>query len=179
MASGMELSRGLVQVYTGDGKGKTTAALGLTMRAAGHGLKVYLAFFLKGDYSDGERRILSQLPGVTFESFGSGRFLGSGQPPEEEIKRAQQALEAGLRALQSRKYDVVVLDEVNVALSLGLVPVKAVLELIERKPPAVELLLTGRGAPRELVEQADLVTEMKKLKHPYDAGIAARAGIEY
>jgi cob(I)alamin adenosyltransferase len=171
--------KGLVQVFTGDGKGKTTAAIGTVIRALGHGLKVYIAFFMKGEYPYGEREILSKLPGVTLEGFGSEEFIDPENIKPEERKAAQDALAASRRAMLGGEYDLVVLDEVNVAVYFKLLEVGEVLELIEEKPEGVELILTGRQADRELVRVADLVTECLKIKHPYDSGVEGREGFEY
>lgn len=173
------LRRGLVQIFTGDGKGKTTAAVGAVIRALGHGLRVYVAFFMKGDYPYGERNILSQLPNVTMASFGSRGFIDPANIKPEEKEQAKRALAAAGEAMLSGSYDLVVLDEVNLAAAWNLVELDEVLKLIEDKPPGVELILTGRRADSKLVKAADLVTEMLKIKHPYDEGVAAREGIEY
>jgi cob(I)alamin adenosyltransferase len=171
--------KGLVQVFTGDGKGKTTAAIGAVIRALGHGLKVYIAFFMKGDYPYGERKVLSKLPGVTLESFGSEEFIYPDNIKPEEIEQAKKALAAAREAMLGGDYDLVVLDEVNVAVYFKLVEVGEVLRLIEEKPEGVELILTGRQADKELVRVADLVTECLKIKHPYDSGVEGREGFEY
>jgi cob(I)alamin adenosyltransferase len=173
------LPRGLVQVFTGDGKGKTSAAIGAVIRALGHGLKVYIAFFMKGAHPSGEFHILSQIPSVTMASFGSGGFVDPKNIKPEEKREAEKALEAARQAMLSGKYDLVVLDEVNVAVAFGLISVDDVLKLIEEKPKKVELILTGRRADTRLVQAADLVTECLKIKHPYDTGVAARGGIEF
>ncbi len=173
------LRRGLVQVFTGDGKGKTSAAIGIVIRALGHGLKVYIALFMKGDYLYGERQVLSGLPGVTLESFGSGRFIDPDNIRPEEKVEAARALAAARRAMLSGEYDLVVLDEVNLAVAFNLLGVDEVLRFIEAKPQGVELILTGREADKELVRVADLVTECLKIKHPYDGGVEAREGFEY
>jgi len=171
--------KGLVQIFTGDGKGKTTAAIGTVIRALGHGLKVYIALFMKGDYRYGERKILSGLPGVTLESFGSSEFIDPENIKPEEIEQAKKALAAARGAMLGGEYDLVVLDEVNLAVAFKLVELREVLGLIEAKPEAVELILTGRRADRELVRIADLVTECLKIKHPYDVGVEGREGFEY
>jgi cob(I)alamin adenosyltransferase len=171
--------RGLVQLFTGDGKGKTSAAIGSVIRALGHGLKVYIVFFMKGDYPYGERNILSQLPNVTVESFGSADFVDPQNINPEEREEAERALAAARQAMLSGNYDLVVLDEVNVAVAFKLIELEPVLKLIDEKPEEVELILTGRRADTKLVQAADLVTEMLKIKHPYDGGLAAREGIEY
>jgi len=173
------LPKGLVQVFTGDGKGKTSAAIGAVVRALGHGLKVYIAFFMKGDYPYGERNILSQLPNVTVDSFGSRDFVDPASVKPEDKEQAKKALAAARQAMLSGGYDLVVLDEVNVAVAFGLISVEDVLKLIGDKPQKVELILTGRRADTKLVQAADLVTECLKIKHPYDLGVAARGGIEF
>jgi len=175
----LELSQGLVQVFTGDGKGKTTAALGAVMRALGQGLRVYVVFFMKGDYPYGERRILAQLPDVDLASFGSLDFVDPANVRPQDREQARQALAAAREAIFSDNYDVAVLDEINVAVAFGLIPLDEVMALIRDKPPGVELILTGRKAHPELVRVADLVTECLKVKHPYDRGIGSRRGIEY
>jgi len=172
------LPKGLVQVFTGDGKGKTSAAIGAVIRALGHGLKVYIAFFMKGARPSGEFHILSQIPSVTMASFGSG-FVDPRNIKAEERDEAEKALAAAREAMLSGKYDMVVLDEVNVAVAFGLIAVDEVLKLINEKPERVELILTGRRADTKLVQAADLVTECLTINHPYDMGVAARVGIEF
>ena len=171
--------RGLVQVFTGDGKGKTTAALGTVIRALGHGLRVYITVFMKGDYPYGEWNILSDLPNVTVARFGFRDFVNPSNVKPEEREQARLALAAAREAMLSGNYDLVVLDEVNVALAFKLVELDEVVKLISDKPQNVELILTGRRADTKLIQMADLVTEMLKIKHPYDKGIMARKGIEY
>lgn len=173
------LPKGLVQVFTGDGKGKTSAAIGSVIRALGHGKKVYLVFFMKGDYPYGERQILSKLPGVTLESFGSRDFVDPKNIKPEDRAEAAKALAAAREAMLSGKYDLVVLDEVNVAVFFELISVDDVLKLIQDKPQKVELILTGRRADTKIVQAADLVTECLKIKHPYDIGVEARGGFEF
>jgi cob(I)alamin adenosyltransferase len=171
--------KGLVQIFTGDGKGKTSAAIGTVIRALGHGLKVYIAFFMKGDYLYGERKILSELSGVTLESFGSHEFIDPENVKPGEKEAAREALAAARKAMLGGEYDLVVLDEVNLAVAFNLLELGEVLGLIEDKPEGVELILTGRQANTELVRIADLVTECLKIKHPYDRGVEGREGIEY
>ena len=171
--------KGLVQVFTGDGKGKTTAALGTVIRAAGHGLKVFIVFFMKGKYDYGEYRTLARLPNVDIASFGLRQFTDPANIKPAEIEQARLALAAAREAVLSGNYDLVVLDEVNVALGFNLIELDEVVKLIREKPPNVELILTGRRADSTIVELADLVTEMVKVKHPFDKGIKARKGIEY
>jgi len=172
-------SKGLVAVFTGNGKGKTTAALGAIIRGLGHGLRAYIVFFMKGDYPYGEFNILSKLPNVDVASFGFRHFTDPANIKPEEIEQAELALSAAREAMLSGNYDLVVLDEVNVALALKLIELDEVIRLIKDKPQNVELILTGRYADTELLELADLVTEMIKIKHPHDKGILARKGIEY
>ena len=171
--------RGLVQIFTGDGKGKTSAAIGAVIRALGHGLRVYIVYFMKGDYPYGERNILSQLPNVTMGSFGCGGFVDPANIKPEEKEQAKRALAAAREAMLSGGYELVVLDEVNLAAAWNLVELDEVVRLIDDKPEDVELILTGRRADSKLVKSADLVTEMLKIKHPYDEGVMAREGIEY
>lgn len=173
------LSRGLVQVFTGEGKGKTSAALGIVLRALGHGLRVYIAYFMKGDYPYGERNVLSKLPNVDFESFGGEGFVNPANVTLDEKEQAERALAAVREAMLSGGYDVVVLDEVNVAVAFELLELDKVVRLINDKPLNVELILTGRKADAEIIKLADLVTECLKIKHPYDKGIMARKGIDY
>ncbi len=176
---GKKLDKGYVQVYTGNGKGKTTAALGLTLRAVGAGLKVYIAQFLKGrEYSEIKaiEERLSDL--VTVEQFGTPKFVHSGSMSDEDIELAKKGLQKAKEAMLSGEYDIVILEEANVAAYLGLLSVEDLLELIKEKPDDVELVFTGRYAPDELIEAADLVTEMKEIKHYYTKGVMARVGIE-
>lgn len=178
---GNKIKQGKVQVYTGDGKGKTTAALGLALRAAGRGLRVYICQFMKGRKT-GEsiaiERYLSTL--ITIQKCGGKKFIIDREnPPLEEISRAKEGLLKAKEALVSGGYDIVILDEVNVAIYFNLLKEKDVLELIREKPEDVELILTGRNAPRSIIEASDLVTEMKEVKHYYKNGVPAREGIEY
>ncbi len=169
--------QGYVQVYTGDGKGKTTAALGLALRAAGAGLKTYIGQFIKSDeYSEVislER--FSDL--ITLEQFGRGCFIW-GEPCSEDMDAAQKALKAVGAALRSGVYNLVVADEANAAFGCRLVTEEDLLSLIDMRPADVELVLTGQGAPPAVLERADLVSEMKPIKHYYEQGVIARKGIE-
>lgn len=173
------LTRGLVEIFTGSGKGKTTAALGAALRALGHELRVHIVFFMKGGYPYGERNMLPQLPNVSFQSFGHEHFVDPQNVKAEEREQAREALQAARAAISSGKFDLVVLDEVNVAVAWKLIEVEELIKLIEKKPQNVELILTGRYADQRLIERADLVTEMVEVKHPYQKGIKARKGIEY
>ena len=172
-------NQGLVQVFTGNGKGKTSAALGTVLRASGHGLRAFIVFFMKGKYPYGEFSTLTKLPNVDIASFGLRCFINRSQINPQEIEQAKLALSAAREAMLSGNYDLVVLDEVNVALYFKLIELEEVIRLIGDKPRHVELILTGRYADAKLIELADLVTEMVKLKHPYDKGVLARKGIEY
>ena len=169
--------KGYVQVYTGDGKCKTTAALGLVVRAVGAGLRVYLGQFIKGrEYS--EIKILRErFPDVTVEQYGAGHFI-RGRPVPDDIAAARKGLEALANALTCGRYDVVVADEANTAVGAGLFTEDDLLALCQTKPDPVELVLTGRGAGPKLQHRADLVTEMQCVKHYYHAGVQGRPGIE-
>jgi len=171
--------KGLVQIYTGDGKGKTTAAIGVVIRAVGQGLRVFMAVFMKGDYPYGEWEALAKFPNVKIARFGFRTFTNPANVKPEEREQARRALASARKAMLSGQYDLVVLDEVNIAAAWKLVELDEVVKLIQDKPPNVELILTGRQADKKLIELGDLVTECVKIKHPYDRGIKARAGIEY
>lgn len=170
---------GYIQVYTGNGKGKTTAALGLALRAAGHGMKTYFGQFLKGQRY-GELAAAERLaPMIRIERFGREGYLHITEgPDDEDIRRAREGLGRCRKAMLSGDYAIVVLDEVNTAVMLKVLTEKDVLDLLAEKPDGVEIVLTGRGAPREVIDRADLVTEMKDVKHYHDRGVKAREGIE-
>ena len=173
----MTWKTGYIQIYTGDGKGKTTAALGLSLRAAGAGGRVFIAQFLKsGDYSEIEA-LACHADRIRVEQFGLGRFI-KGKPTAEDVSAARQGLAAVRQALAGEEYDMVVMDEGNVAAMVGLFSPDDLLALMAQKPEGVELVITGRGADPRVIDKADLVTEMKALKHYYQAGVAARVGIE-
>ncbi|MDX9840517.1 MAG: cob(I)yrinic acid a,c-diamide adenosyltransferase [Desulfobulbus sp.] len=169
--------QGFVQVYTGDGKGKTTAALGLALRAAGAGLRVYFGQFIKNaDYS--EIKALARFSDtITVHQFGRGCFLLT-EPAPEDREAARRALDGIGEALVSGDYDLVIADEANVAVALGLIKPDDLVSLIDLRPEQVELVLTGRGAPEAVLARADLVTEMRCVRHYYDRGVLARRGIE-
>jgi cob(I)alamin adenosyltransferase len=169
---------GYVQVYTGDGKGKTTASLGLVVRALGQGLRSAVLQFMKSDPTWGEIVTLGKL-GVPVRQCGLDHWVFKGEASEEDLAAAAAGLAAARALVESGDYDLVVLDELATALFFELVTVDAVLAMLAAKPPAVELVITGRRAPEELIAAADLVTEMRPLKHYYDAGVKARPGIEY
>ena len=177
-SSGKPFGPGLVELFTGDGKGKTTAALGIVLRAIAHNLKVYIVYFMKGGYPYGEQKILSQLPDVDFSVFGYARLADPTNIKPAEIEEARKALAKAHEVISSGNYDVVILDEINIAGAWKLIEVGEVLELIKNKPKDVELILTGRYADQSLIDAADLVTDMRKIRHPYDRGIRARKGID-
>lgn len=173
----MKLKKGRVHIYTGKGKGKTTAALGLALRASGAGLSVYmLQFIKKAPYS--EIKALRKISNITLEQCGRGCFIGK-KPAKPDIEYAHRGLARAGKALVSGRYDLVILDEANVALELRLLEIKNLVDLIKSKSPRVELVLTGRGCPGTLYRYADLVTEMKEKKHYFRKGIKARRGIEF
>lgn len=172
------LERGLVHVYTGSGKGKSTAAMGLAARAAGHGLRVFVIWFLKERVEGGERHALESLENVTFECYGRSGHVNPKNPDPKDVESARRALARGREVVRSGEWDVVVLDEVNVAIQFGLLDLGEVLRLLEERPPHVEIVCTGRGAPLELMGVADYVTRMEPIKHPYERGIEPRRGIE-
>ena len=173
------LVKGLTQVYTGDGKGKTSAAFGLALRAVGRGLKVYVIQFIKGGFDYGELYVVKRLPNFKMAAFGRGKFVTDVPPTEDDVKLAKEAFELAREVVSGGEYDIVILDEINVALHLKLLGIDEVTDLIRNKPEHVELILTGRHAPPEVVEMADLVTEMREVKHPYSKGVPPRKGIEY
>jgi len=169
--------RGYVQVYTGDGKGKTTAALGLALRAAGAGTKVFIAQFAKGRPT-AELTSLARLSDlITIKQYGREHFI-MGEPAPEDIEAAQQGLQEAQQAIASGEYPLVILDEANVAVDIGLFSAEALLAVVNAKPQHVEIVITGRNAHRRIIDRADLVTEMRQVKHYYSKGVEARAGIE-
>ena len=179
MRSLAKLEKGLVQVYTGNGKGKTTAAFGLALRAIGRGLKVYMIQFIKGGFDYGELYVADKLPNLQLKAFGRGKFIIQKPPAQEDVKLAEEAFQLAREIIEKGQHDMVILDEINVALNLKLISLEEVLEMVRNKPEHVELILTGRNAPQRIIEAADLVTEMKEVKHPFNKGLEARKGIEY
>jgi cob(I)alamin adenosyltransferase len=171
--------KGLVQVYTGSGKGKTTAALGLALRAVGHRYKVLVIQFLKGGIAYGELRSAKKLaPYLTIVPMGREYFVNKKDPHPKDLRWAKKGWELAKGSVQSQKYQVVILDEINVAVEYGMIPLPELLALMKSKPENVELVLTGRWARPEVLRLADLVTEMKERKHYYRKGIESRIGIE-
>lgn len=169
----------MIQVYTGNGKGKTTAALGLGMRGFGHGLKVYIIQFMKGNIRYGEVETARYLsPNFVIKQMGRETFVDRNNPDKIDIELAQKAFQLAKEVIAAAEYDIIVLDEINVAVDYGLISLKALLDLLDSKPAHVELILTGRDAKREVIEKADLVTEMVEIKHYYRNGVHSREGIE-
>jgi cob(I)alamin adenosyltransferase len=169
----------MVQLYTGDGKGKTTASLGQALRACGHGFRVLMIQFMKGSKNYGELLSSRSVPGLEIVQKGLPSFVKKGEPSEEDLRLAAEGMDLARRAVKEARHDVLILDEINCAVDYGLVPVEDVVDLIKAKPDAMELILTGRYAPPELVELADLVTEMREVKHHFNSGVQMREGIEF
>jgi cob(I)alamin adenosyltransferase len=177
----MKLEKGLVHVYTGDGRGKTSAALLVALRAAQAGYKVLTIQFLKQAVTSERTAFQERFPEVEWLTLGEGfyKILHDRKPEATHRESAQRAWRLAQEKINSGKYDVVVLDELNLAINFGFVNLGEVLELIRRRPKHVEILITGRHAPQKLIRMADYVSEMKKIKHPYDQGILARKGIDF
>lgn len=193
------LTQGLIQIYTGNSKGKTTASLGLALRAAGHGFKTYIIQFMKGSSYYGELYSIQKMqPYIQIRQYGrpckqeslikNGEklcegcgwcFVKKGNPTTEDKEMAQLALKHAEQMIKSDEYDIVILDEILNALDFGLIELADVYGLLDLKTPLTELVMTGRNAQQELIDRADLVTEMVSVKHPFDKGIQARRGIEY
>ncbi|MBI4180710.1 MAG: cob(I)yrinic acid a,c-diamide adenosyltransferase [Chloroflexi bacterium] len=171
-----KVKRGLIQVYTGEGKGKTTAALGLAVRATGRGMKVGFIQFLKGRAS-GEHLFLSQYPAFKIVHMSVGSSFN--KPREQMLQEARLTFAYAEEQLLSGNYDLLILDEIFLAIHKELITTEQLLNLLDKKPDSLELVLTGRHAPPEIVQRADLVTEMRKIKHPFSQGIRARRGIEF
>jgi cob(I)alamin adenosyltransferase len=175
----MKLEKGLIQVYTGNGKGKTTAALGLALRAVGREMRVCMIQFMKGGGPYGEQLAAEKLaPFLTILQTGRDDWCRKSVPSPDDIRLAREALTLAKEKLTGNRYELVILDEINNAVHYGLVPVDDVLQLIALKPETVELVLTGRNADARIIDAADLVTEMREIKHYYKKGIPARLGIE-
>lgn len=170
--------KGYIQVYTGNGKGKTTAAFGLALRAVGAGKKVFFAQFVKGKIYSEIEAVNRFLPDITIKQFGLGCFIVD-KPTQKDVEAAQAGLKEIKEIVLTGKYDMIVLDEANIALFYNLFTVESLIEIIRSKPEATEIIITGRYAPPELIEVADLVTEMKEVKHYFNNGVDAREGIEY
>lgn len=175
--------KGLVIVFTGNGKGKTTSALGVALRASGHRKKILIIQFLKNYKNYGELKFVKNFPKANIEikTFGEGYvgIRGDKKPKEVHLKAAKKGLEFAKKMIFSKRYFMIILDEINIALNLKLLKVDDVLKLLKSKPKDLHLVLTGRGVPKKIIEVADLVTEMKEIKHPYKKGILAQKGIEF
>lgn len=176
----MQNKKGLVLVYTGNGKGKTTAALGLALRAVGHEEEVFIIQFMKGDEKYGEVQAIKQyFPKVQLVQKGLNTFVKKGHPSSQDLKLAKEGLNLARDVISSGKYDLVILDEINVAVNYGLLTEQDILNLITLKPDFTTLVLTGRYVSEKIMEQADMISEVKEIKHHYHQGIAAQSGIEY
>ncbi|MCB8816595.1 cob(I)yrinic acid a,c-diamide adenosyltransferase [Desulfosporosinus shakirovi] len=174
------LSQGLIQIYTGNGKGKTTAAFGLALRAVGHGFRVFIIQFMKGNDGYGELDGIKRLsPECQLEHYGGAGWVHKGENIEENIVEAKKAFSRAQEILLSGNWDIVILDEILNAIWFDLIPESEVMELLTKKPSHVELILTGRNASESMIEKVDLVTEMVLKKHPYEKGIMSRQGIEF
>lgn len=174
------LERGLIQVYTGNGKGKTTASLGLALRAVGHGYKIFMLQFMKGSKDYGELITAEKhLPNLIIVQSGLETFVDKNNPSPADLEMAAGGLETAKKVVREGNFNLVILDEINVALDYKLIPLDEVLDMIHSKPDHVELILTGRSAPEEILEAADLITEMTLVNHPFYKGVDARQGIEY
>jgi cob(I)alamin adenosyltransferase len=177
--------RGITQVYTGDGKGKTTASLGIALRATGHGLKVCMVQFLKRNSKCGEHLFTEKTKVFEIHQFGAPKlpegkiYVPIKRKSEEAKEAARSAFSFTKGIIEKGEYDLIILDEINLALDYGFIEIDEVIDLIKDKPENLELILTGRRAPKEIIEAADLVTEMVEIKHPYKDGLGARRGIEY
>ena len=172
------MEKGYIHVYTGPGKGKTTAAIGLGVRAAGAGLKVHMIQFMKGRrYS--ELDAIDSLTNFTFSQHGRDEFVSKENPEKIDIDLAQEGFSKAKQLIKDEKYDLIILDELNVAVDYNLIALNDVIDLIEQKPEKLELVLTGRYAHPEISKIADVVTEMLEIKHPYQQGVQARKGIDF
>lgn len=170
--------KGCVQIYTGDGKGKTTAALGLALRACGHGARVVIIQFMKGWSFYGELEAARHLPQMTIIQTGRPDYVHKGQETDEDFAEARRGMRLA-REYMEGGCDMLVLDEINVALDFGLIRIEEVIDLVNMRPEGMELVLTGRAAHERLLAAADLITEMREMKHPYQNGICSRKAIEY
>ncbi|MCX8014733.1 MAG: cob(I)yrinic acid a,c-diamide adenosyltransferase [candidate division WOR-3 bacterium] len=166
-------------MYTGNGKGKTTAAIGQAIRALGHNYKVLMIQFMKGDPNYGEIKTIKKIKNFKVIQSGLPTFVEKGNPSKQDIKLAEKGFALAKKAIKEKKYQMIILDEINVAIDYGLVKLPDVIELVKTCPKQIELILTGRYAPKELIDLADLVSEIKEIKHPYQKGFVSRKGIDY
>jgi len=169
---------GTIQLYTGNGKGKTTAALGAALRAVGHGKRAVMIQFMKGRLY-GELEAAKALEGLAIEQYGRDEFVDAESPEPVDVELAERGWRRAEELVRDEALDMLILDEINVAVSFKLIALERVIEFMKRKPPRLELILTGRYAPAEMIDLADTVTEMKEIKHHYSRGVEARKGIEY
>ena len=169
--------KGYIHIYTGDGKGKTTAAIGLAIRAAGYGMKTYIGQFMKGQHY-GELTALRDHSCITIEQYGDVECVHREEITQKHIDQAQQGLKRAREMMLSNQYDIIILDEINVAVWFDLITTEEVIELLNERPKNVEFILTGRRAPEAFLEMADLVSDVKEIKHYYNRGVKARTGIE-
>lgn len=181
MKAKTKASKGLKIIFTGNGKGKTSAALGVAVRAAGYGYKTLMVKFIKGTIKSGEDLTASKLSFMRIIRAGKGfyKIMGDELPPEEHRKAALKGLQMALKMAKSKKYQLVILDEINVALSVGLLTFTQIKRFVQSKPESIHLIMTGRNAPKGLIKMADMVTEMKDVKHPFRKGFPAVPGIDY
>lgn len=170
-------NKGYIQIYTGDGKGKTTAALGIAIRAAGYGMKTYIGQFMKGQHY-GELTALKNHPHIIIEQYGDTEHVHREKVTQKHIDQAHHGLERARQMLLSNQYDIIILDEINVAIWFDLLKQEKVIEVLNERPEHVEVILTGRHAPELLIDLADLVSDVKEIKHYYNIGVKARIGIE-
>ncbi|PIX30258.1 cob(I)yrinic acid a,c-diamide adenosyltransferase [Candidatus Berkelbacteria bacterium CG_4_8_14_3_um_filter_42_13] len=172
-------NQGLIIVYTGEGKGKTTAALGLAFRAAGWGERIAIIQFIKGYKKTGEWQIVERIEEIDIYQTGDVEIRAIGKLGEKDKKSVRDALKLAKKIIKEQKHKIIILDEINNALNYDLVEAGEIIKLLREKPVEQTIVLTGRGAPKEVMEIADLVTEMKNLRHPFDNGIPAKKGIDY
>ncbi|MGE5646462.1 MAG: cob(I)yrinic acid a,c-diamide adenosyltransferase [Acidobacteriota bacterium] len=177
----MDNARGLLMVFTGNGKGKTSAAMGVALRAAGQGLKTLMIQFIKGSWHYGELDSAPMLGGaLEIRPMGRGFVkVGTEKPDPEDVRLAEEAWKAAVEAMHSDKYDMLILDELNYTINYGMLPVDRVLEDLAARPERLHVIATGRNAHPRLIEAADLVSEIKEIKHPFQKGILAQRGIDY
>ncbi|UCC12072.1 MAG: cob(I)yrinic acid a,c-diamide adenosyltransferase [candidate division WOR-3 bacterium] len=169
----------MIQIYTGNGKGKTTAALGQALRATGHGLKVLMIQFMKGQINYGELEAAKHLPLLAIEQYGRAEFVNPEHPEEIDRDLAHKAMRRAQKAVQDKTYDMVILDEINVAVHFGLIPVDEVITLLRTVPQDIDVILTGRYMPEQFAEHADMISDVREVKHHFHDGESARQGIEY
>jgi cob(I)alamin adenosyltransferase len=172
------MAKGYVQIYTGDGKGKTTAALGLALRSAGHKKRVFIGQFMKGQHY-GELSVLADIDEIDIEQFGDAGCIRREEVTDLHRQHAERGMKRIEEILSSGVYQMVIMDEIAVAIWFGIVDLERVLGVLEKRPNGIELILTGRRAPKQLLEAADLVTEMQEIRHYYQDGVPAREGIEF